>query len=344
MKSKADFFKEYNVDEENYNKCGLLWTELSEIYTDYIMRTGSFTTVSTSIAEILRTNEEVHSVRSRVKDPEHLIDKIIRKTIRKHLAGNTDYKITVSNYETEITDIVGIRVLHLYKEQAGTIDQMIRNTWDLQETPTIYYRSGDIQSEEINSTNDFELKVHPDGYRSWHYLISTQTTKKPTIVEIQVRTIFEEGWSEIDHRLRYPSQLDNQLLNNQLLVLNRLAGNADEMVNSIIETLSTITLISKEKEDKEQIIKDLKFQLKNLNKDIGEEKLQPINENIRKLENTNNNSNFLKTAIALNQMGETVTNIGKFGIKPEVIKLMESWGKQIPTTSLGMNENKKEDN
>lgn len=307
MKSKELFFEEYNVDKENFNKCGLIWEDLVEIYTDYKKLIASYTTVSATIAEILRTNEEVHSVRSRVKDPEHLIDKIIRKTIRKHLAGNTDYKITVSNYETEVTDIVGIRVLHLYKEQAGTIDQMIRDTWDLQETPTIYYRSGDIQSDEINSTNDFELKVHPAGYRSWHYLISTQTTKKPTIVEIQVRTIFEEGWSEIDHRLRYPSQLENQLLNNQLLVLNRLAGNADEMVNTIIETISTIAYIRKEKEDQEGLIEDLKSKLESLNTDVGAEKLQPLSDSIRKLEETNNSYNLN----GLRSLGEAVSNLSQ---------------------------------
>jgi hypothetical protein len=49
------------------------------------------------------------------------------------------------------------------------------------------------------------------------------------IAEVQVRTIFEEGWSEIDHKTRYPYNLDNLILGALLNLFNRLAGSADEM-------------------------------------------------------------------------------------------------------------------
>jgi hypothetical protein len=49
------------------------------------------------------------------------------------------------------------------------------------------------------------------------------------LAEVQVRTIFEEGWSEIDHRIRYPYDMDNLLLSQFLVIFNRLAGSADEM-------------------------------------------------------------------------------------------------------------------
>lgn len=48
-------------------------------------------------------------------------------------------------------------------------------------------------------------------------------------MEIQGRTLFEEGWSEIDHDIVYPYFKDDVMLNDFSTLLNRLSGMADEM-------------------------------------------------------------------------------------------------------------------
>ena len=55
------------------------------------------------------------------------------------------------------------------------------------------------------------------GYRSVHYLIESYPTTEKVIIEVQVRTIFEEGYGE--------------------MLLNRIAGSSDEMA-SLINLLS----------------------------------------------------------------------------------------------------------
>lgn len=74
-----------------------------------------------------------------------------------------------------------------------------------------------------------EINEHEFGYRSIHYLVRSQPAKQEYIAEIQVRTIFEEGWSEIDHQIRYPYDIENSILGQFLVMFNRLAGSADEM-------------------------------------------------------------------------------------------------------------------
>ncbi|EKN71593.1 hypothetical protein BABA_00740 [Neobacillus bataviensis LMG 21833] len=285
--NKEDFLIKYNVQLEEFESSGLEWAQLEVIYSHYIEQITTLTTTASTISEILRSNPNAHSVRSRIKNPEHLIHKIIRKTIReKQKEGNEQYTITLENYLNEVTDLIGIRVLHLYKDQALSIDHMIRNKWNLIETATIYIRSGDIIDPVLKESTDYVFKEHPAAYRSWHYLIKTNVTKEDTIVEIQVRTIFEEGWSEVDHQLRYPLELENQLLNNQLLVLNRLAGNADEMVNAIRETKKSLNDLNKEKVEQENLIQELKKEIEELYKDknIQEGQLISLQEKISKLE------------------------------------------------------------
>lgn len=64
------------------------------------------------------------------------------------------------------------------------------------ERPKVYKRSGDskIYDERL-------IDIKAGGiYRSLHYIIKY----KGYYVEVQGRTLFEEGWSEIDHDIVYP--------------------------------------------------------------------------------------------------------------------------------------------
>lgn len=321
---KDTFLLKYNIQNEDYATTGLEWSDLEKIFDDYIPRVPVLEKTATTLAEILRDNKVVHSVRARVKDPNHLIEKIIRKTLEKIVGehkkyeeeGNEsdkanqenkiesisaciDYQINVDNYLTEITDLIGIRILHLYKDQAFEIDKMIRQNWELLETPIIYYRDGDnteLLSQDLKQ--HFNPKPHKFGYRSWHYLIKSKITKDEYISEIQVRTIFEEGWSEIDHQLRYPYHLNNQLLKNHLLLLNRLAGSADEMVNNIRETIKSLDELELKETKQEQMVESLQEKIETVYKEykVKEEDYNSLKKELDELQKSQKiislNSNF----------------------------------------------------
>ncbi|WMW46615.1 hypothetical protein RFN66_18615 [Bacillus paralicheniformis] len=304
MKDQEKFFKDYNIKKEEFDKTGLEWDVLKDIYIDYKGHMPLLESTGETIANILRRHPDAHTVRMRVKDPEHLVEKLIRKKVE-----NNDFSFDLKDYKTKITDLIGVRVLHLYKEDAIEIDKLIRKHWNPYETPTIYYREGDSNTAKDTETEDFVYKKHPAGYRSWHYLIESKLTRENVIAEIQVRTIFEEGWSEIDHRLRYPYNLGDQILKNQLMVLNRLAGSADEMVESIREALdrfnkmnSQYDKMNAEKKNMEEKIKDLKNQLeqselKRNEKDSLLEKVDNINKSQEYLFSTKGISSDLGGAI-----------------------------------------------
>ena len=119
---------------------------------------------------------------------------------------------------------MGIRILLLFKEDwLGVHDHLMKEYGDvLLEQPFAYVREGD-------DTHLYEGKVEirkEKPYRSVHYVIRSDTG---LAIEIQVRTLYEEAWSEIDHKLRYPYDLTNEMLANYLNIMNRLTGIGDEM-------------------------------------------------------------------------------------------------------------------
>lgn len=225
MISQLEFLAKYKIEGADFNSTGLLWDDLSLIYEDHCKNIGALETTGNYISERLRKTHGVHSVKQRIKDPEHLVEKIIRKII-----SNAEREINLGNYKTEITDLIGIRALHLFKSDWLGIHDFIIKTWGLKEKPTANLRDGDPK-EVISVFEDKEcdIKRHPFGYRSVHYLVKSSPTKEEYISEVQVRTIFEEGWSEIDHQIRYPNHTDDKILSQFLVVFNRLAGSADEM-------------------------------------------------------------------------------------------------------------------
>lgn len=182
----------------------------------------------------------IHSYRYRTKDVEHLLEKIQRK----QRENPEKFKgLDHTNYYKFITDLIGIRVFFLYREDWKHFHEYItkcfennpnlyvvdrladfdedENHYYIAERPKVYKRSGDSKIYDDN-----EIEVKSEGiYRSLHYIIKY----KGYYVEIQGRTLFEEGWGEVDHDIVYPHNQDDEMLREYSKMLNRLSGLADEM-------------------------------------------------------------------------------------------------------------------
>lgn len=223
--SKSEFLKSISVGEDEFEKTGLKWEELEAIGALHRAASQSPSQLNVAgdlVLQLLRPVPEIHSLKMRLKSVNRLLEKIIKKKLKV-----PNREITPANYASEITDLVGIRALHLFKNDWRIIHKVVLETWDLAERPKAYFRVGDLLDDFEKEGCD--LEEHPRGYRSVHYLVKCQPAKTGQIVELQVRTIFEEGWSEIDHRTGYESHSPNPVLAHFLTIFNRLAGSADEM-------------------------------------------------------------------------------------------------------------------
>lgn len=259
-----NFFETYHINPLAFDRCGLKWEMLQKISDNYNTKKPQLESVAKSLVENLLSFPQIHSINYRIKKDEHLIEKIIRKTI-----DSPSRKIDVSNYLSEITDLIGIRILHLFKEDWIHINNYITNNWDFKEQPVAYVRNGDSKRIiDYYKDNNCRIEEHPYGYRSIHYTVKKVISGNEYLVEFQVRTIFEEAWGEIDHVIRYPYHTKNELLYRLSSILNRIAGSADEL-GTYIRYLKSHTeksdkLHIQEITDKNTIIEDLKQKISTL--------------------------------------------------------------------------------
>lgn len=249
---QEEFLKVAGISEDTWAAANIEWDVLSEIANDYDANYRAILGVAEQVSSRIRTFEGVHSVRWRIKDPIHLLKKIIRKRSEENPKEKW-LDINAKNYLGVVTDLIGVRALHLFQDECLVIDGAIQKTWDLAEPVLIFIREGDRVNPEMVARGGLQT-IHPAGYRSIHYIAKTQPEKSEFHVEIQVRTIFQEGWSEIDHKVKYPDYSDNPQLNVFLGMFNGLAGSADEM-GSFVQELTKILRCSEQANfDREEAI------------------------------------------------------------------------------------------
>lgn len=262
----SEFLQQARIDGETWSKAAVEWDVLAAIAIDHEAHTAQLEQTAAFLANVIQQFEQVHSVRWRVKTTVHLLEKIVRK----RAAGVEKYaKVDHGNYYQIVSDLIGIRALHLFKDDCLRIDEALQQTWKPEETPIAYIRDGD-ESEHTSllKHGGFAIKPHPAGYRSVHYVIASQPLQRRLLAEVQVRTIFEEAWSEIDHKVRYPNFSDDPLVGYFLAIFNRLAGSADEMgsfVRGLTTTLDTLRAeLATAKMERDQSVQDMETALAQL--------------------------------------------------------------------------------
>ena len=174
----------------------------------------------------------VHSVKMRLKDPDHL-----RRKLEKKWHDGTS--IGPDNLFDEITDLAGVRVLHVHQDQflrihAEILDKVkVLKDWHLPESPRAY--TWDPESKKFFEDAGVVVQVKESFYTSVHYLVRPRQDS-PICCEIQVRTLFEEIWGEVDHTLNYPKPSSSVSCREQLLVLAKLVGAGSRLVDSIFRS------------------------------------------------------------------------------------------------------------
>jgi len=113
MSDLDSFLSKHNITMKDFKATKLKWDELQKIRENYMSILPDLEPTANYIIERLHKVKKIHSVRYRLKSPDSLIAKIIRKKI-----GDKRRRITLDNYKSEITDLIGIEY-YIYLRKIG---------------------------------------------------------------------------------------------------------------------------------------------------------------------------------------------------------------------------------
>jgi putative GTP pyrophosphokinase len=225
-------------------------------FTGFMQNVVSFFSDANESLSGVSGRNVVHSIKYREKDIDHLM----RKIERKNSTGRT---ITPENLFSEVTDLIGVRVLHLRPMEFPVIHKSIlehvkSGHWDLFEDPKAY--TWDPEYKEFFVTNGVKTELKESFYTSVHYVVRPNR-ESYVCCEIQVRSLFEEIWGEIDHQLNYPDPTSVKSCQEQLRVLSKLVGAGSRLVDSIVNTIEFEEIKLKKPERGTGIIKRREIKL-----------------------------------------------------------------------------------
>lgn len=179
----------------------------------------------------------IHSIKSRVKDPEHLRDKLRRKLLEAK-KEEKEFSISAGNLFATVNDLVGLRILHLHTEQIQPINAALAALfaefrYTVIEGPTA--RTWDDESRGFYASAGIKPIDSPSLYTSVHYVVGANNRSECTF-EVQVRTLAEELWGEVDHLINYPHRSDSLACREQIKALARVTSSCTRLVDSIFRS------------------------------------------------------------------------------------------------------------
>ena len=128
----------------------------------------------------------IHHIESRLKSPQSIIQKLIRRGAA----------VNVASMRSELYDVAGVRVIVQYLDDVERIASMLLGQDDV----TLIKR------------RDYVSEPKESGYRSLHLVVEVPVFlaegKKHVPVEVQIRTIAMDFWASLEHRLKYKRSED----------------------------------------------------------------------------------------------------------------------------------------
>ena len=132
----------------------------------------------------------IDDIQSRLKSPESIRDKLLRKNL----------PFTLEAIEQNLFDVAGVRIVCSFIDDIYMLADCLMQQDDI----TLIQQKDYIKQPKAN------------GYRSLHLIVEVpiflQDQKKLMKVEVQFRTIAMESWANLEHQLRYKKSLSPDII------------------------------------------------------------------------------------------------------------------------------------
>jgi len=169
-----DFANNCLEEAENWETLMFLYdAALRQVVTKIDILNGEF-------AHVHRYNPIEH-VKSRIKEPQSIVKKLKRQ----------GHEVTLENMLKYIKDIAGVRIICSFTSDIYRIADMLAQQADL----------------KVLELTDYLAEPKVSGYRSYHMLVTVPVYLSDVVVdtkvEIQIRTIAQDFWASLEHKIYY---------------------------------------------------------------------------------------------------------------------------------------------
>ena len=202
--------------------------EESRFRTFYTQQTPALDAACAALTALVATvvtragHVDIAKVEGRVKDADECIRKFVRKYRPALEEANTAYDI-----QSYITDLIGVRVVCLYEDELEKVAQIVQSHFDVIDV-----------TDKVSAMEGTEASF---GYKGLHLDLRLNAAQAALPqhaayvhqpFELQVRTIIQDAWSVLDHKIKYKKSIPAEL-KRRINVLSALFELADREFRQI---------------------------------------------------------------------------------------------------------------
>ena len=212
---------------------------LTQILNEYYQNLDTYKKLKYDVEEIITNLLDEHHIKIsnmtlRIKSESALKNKVLLKGKYNHL--------------DEITDVLGCRIITLFESDVEKILDCLKQTFDIVET---------VDKRKKHRVNHIEF-----GYTSLHLVVKFTDSRcdlveykkyKNIRFEIQLRTVLQHAWAEVEHGLGYKSFYEPPMEIKRKL--NRLAATLEILDEEFESIRYSIALYNSSINKEEKILK-----------------------------------------------------------------------------------------
>ncbi|MDD9270926.1 GTP pyrophosphokinase family protein [Paenibacillus sp. GCM10023248] len=184
--------------------------------------------------EMLHEYNPIEHTKSRLKSPESIFQKLIRK------GGDMSFE----GIRESVKDIAGMRITCSFLSDIYVISNMLKKQGDL----------------KVLGEKDYIKHPKPNGYQSLHLLIEVPVhmsdREESVCIEVQIRTIAMDFWASLEHKIFYKFNEGNQAVPARLLEELKQAAVAASSLDRQMERLHAEIAEIKEEQTADAVASD----------------------------------------------------------------------------------------
>ena len=210
-----------DLKQQNGNNDGIeSWNEVILVYNAALKQVQTKMEILNDEFQHVHQYNPIEHIKARIKTPESIVKKLKR-------AGRES---TIQNMIEYINDIAGIRIICSFSSDIYRIAEMIAGQKDI----------------KVLATKDYITYQKASGYRSYHMIVTVPVYLSDRIVdtkvEIQIRTVAQDFWASLEHKIHYKFEGEApERIRDQLVDCAKLVSDLDEKMLTLNEEILALS-------------------------------------------------------------------------------------------------------
>lgn len=193
------------------------WETLIFLYNAALKEIGTKIEILNDEFVHIHKYNPIEHVKSRLKSPESIVKKLKKN----------GYDATIENMVKYVNDIAGIRITCSFTSDIYRIADMLVKQNDL----------------KILNVKDYIKNPKESGYQSYHLLVTVPIFLSDRVietrVEIQIRTVAQDFWASLEHKIYYKFEGNAPAyISEELRECAKIVAQLDEKMLSLNEAIS----------------------------------------------------------------------------------------------------------